>query len=102
RPRRQQPDPKPAPEMRRSPDVLAANPVYEPPFLGTRIVKGLAVDEIAEYLNETALFRNQWQFRPEKGEKDPEFKARIRGLLRERLAVAQADALLVLQVGSGH
>ena len=102
RPRPQKADPQPAPEMRRSPDVLADNPVYEPPFLGTRIVKGLAVDEIAEYLNETALFRNQWQFRPEKGEKDPEFKARIRGLLRERLAMAKADDLLVPQVVYGY
>ena len=28
-------------------------------------VKGLSIDEIAAYINETALFRNQWQFRPE-------------------------------------
>ena len=44
------------------------------------------------YINETALFRNQWQFRPEKGgdENDDEFKARIRPTLREQLANAQA------------
>ena len=35
------------------------------------------------YINETALFRNQWQFRPERrGENDDEFKARIRPTLR--------------------
>ena len=49
---------------RRSPDVVTDNPVFPPPFLGSRIVKGLSIDEIAGYLNETALFRNQWQFRP--------------------------------------
>ncbi len=49
-----------------------------PPFLGARVVKGISLDDIAEYVNETALFRNQWQFRPEAGESDDEFKARIR------------------------
>ena len=51
---------------RRSPDVVTDNEVFVPPFLGSRVVKGIALDDIAEYVNETALFRNQWQFRPEK------------------------------------
>src|ERR671911_695073 len=49
----------------RSPDVATDNPVFTPPFTGSRIVKGISIDGIAGYLNETALFRNQWQFRPE-------------------------------------
>src|SRR5690606_38106634 len=49
----------------RSPEVVTDNEVPRPPFLGSRVVKGLPIDEIAGYLNETALFRNQWQFRPE-------------------------------------
>ena len=54
-------------------------PVFAPPFLGARVAKGIALDEIATYINETALFRNQWQFRPDKKpETDAEFKARIR------------------------
>ena len=39
-----------------------------------RSIKGIALDDIATYLNETALFRNQWQYRPEKGENDEDFK----------------------------
>ncbi len=35
-----------------------------PPFLGARVVKGISLDDIAAYVNETAFFRNQWQFRP--------------------------------------
>ena len=62
------------------------NPVFTPPFLGSRVVKGIPIDEIAGFLNETALFRNQWQFRPEKGESDEDFKARIRPQL-ERLGM---------------
>ena len=53
---------------RRSPDVAADNTVFVPPFLGSQVVKGVAIDDIAEYINETALFRNQWQYRPEAGE----------------------------------
>jgi 5-methyltetrahydrofolate--homocysteine methyltransferase len=86
----------------RSPDVVTDNEVFTPPFLGSRVVKGLPIDEIAGYINETALFRNQWQFRPEDGEKDDEFKARIRPTLRSELAQAKADGLLVPQVVYGY
>ena len=42
--------------------------------------KGIALDDIAAYLNETALFRNQWGYRPDKSrqETDADFKDRIR------------------------
>jgi 5-methyltetrahydrofolate--homocysteine methyltransferase len=92
----------------RSPDVVTTNPVYQPPFLGSRIVKGLSIEDIAGYLNETALFRNQWQFRPQKGpdgkaaETDEEFKARLRPALRDELAKAKADGLLIPQVVYGY
>jgi 5-methyltetrahydrofolate--homocysteine methyltransferase len=93
----------PRPELpARSPDVVADNDIFTPPFLGARVVKGLPIDEIAGYLNETALFRNQWQFRPEAGEDDAAFKARIRPTLRDELAKAKADALLVPQVVYGY
>jgi 5-methyltetrahydrofolate--homocysteine methyltransferase len=65
------------------------------------LVKGIAVDDITAYLNETALFRNQWHFRPENGEDDEAFKARIRPLLREQLSRAQEEHLLVPQVVYG-
>ena len=58
----------------RSPEVATDNPTFEPPFLGSRVAKGMAIDDIAAYLNETALFRNQWEFRPQKGEDDATFK----------------------------
>jgi 5-methyltetrahydrofolate--homocysteine methyltransferase len=98
-------DPSQLPE--RSPDVVSDNPVFEPPFVGSRVVKGIGIDDIAEYLNETALFRNQWQYRPETRadgttETDEEFKARIRPVLREELAKAKADGLLVPQVVYGY
>ncbi|MFE6713230.1 methionine synthase [Streptomyces sp. NPDC057695] len=41
-------------------DVAADNPVPEPPFLGTRVVKGIRLAEYASWLDETALFKGQW------------------------------------------
>ena len=63
---------------RRAPTSPTTSPIFTPPFLGARVAKGISLDEIAGFINETALFRNQWQFRPEGGESDDEFKARIR------------------------
>jgi len=86
----------------RSPEVESDNQIFVPPFLGTRVVKGIAVDDIAAYLNETALFRNQWQYRPEKGENDEQFKGRIRAVLREELDKAKASGVLIPQVVYGY
>jgi 5-methyltetrahydrofolate--homocysteine methyltransferase len=87
---------------KRSPEVAVDNHVFTPPFLGSKVVKGIGIDEIAAYINETALFRNQWQFRPEAGESDDDFKARIRPILREQLATAKATGVLVPQVVYGY
>jgi 5-methyltetrahydrofolate--homocysteine methyltransferase len=86
----------------RSPEVQADNAVFEPPFLGSRVAKGIPLDDIASYLNETALFRNQWGYRPERGEADVDFKERIRAELRGRLDEAKAEGLLVPQVIWGY
>jgi 5-methyltetrahydrofolate--homocysteine methyltransferase len=86
----------------RSPEVATDNPVFTPPFLGSRIVKGIGVDDIAAYLNETSLFRNQWGYRPEEGEDDEAFKDRVRAELRQQLAQAKAEGLLIPQVVYGY
>ncbi|MEA2844149.1 MAG: 5-methyltetrahydrofolate--homocysteine methyltransferase [Actinomycetota bacterium] len=86
----------------RSPSIEDDNQVFVPPFLGSRVVKGISIDDIAAFVNETALFRNQWQYRPERGESDADFKARIRPTLREELGKAVAGDLLVPQVVYGY
>jgi 5-methyltetrahydrofolate--homocysteine methyltransferase len=86
----------------RSPDVTDDNPIPVPPFIGTRVVKGLPVEEIASYVNETALFRNQWGFRPVDGEDDAAFKERIRPVLRDELAKATAAGILQPAVVYGY
>ena len=86
----------------RAPSVAVDNPVFTPPFMGSRVVRGIAVADIADYVNETALFRNQWQFRPSDGEDDAAFKERIRPTLREQLAEATTQGLLAPQVVYGY
>ena len=63
------------------------------------------------FVNETALYRNQWQFRPERvigddgterPENDDEFKTRIRATFREQLAAAKASGVLVPQLVYGY
>jgi 5-methyltetrahydrofolate--homocysteine methyltransferase len=34
-----------------------------PPFYGSRVVKDIALDDVFAYVNETALFKGQWQFK---------------------------------------
>jgi len=62
----------------------------------------MSIDEISEFLNLTALFRNQWGFRPENGEDDPAFKVRVSATLREQLSIAKEEDLLIPQVVWGH
>ncbi|MFN8035260.1 MAG: methionine synthase [Acidimicrobiia bacterium] len=85
-------------------DVATDVKVFDPPFLGSRVAKGISIDEIAGFLNETALFRNQWQFRPDKslGEDDPAFKERVRATLREVLQRAKSEGWLVPAVAWGY
>lgn len=41
-------------------DVATDNPIPEPPFRGTRVVKGIQLKEYASWLDEGALFKGQW------------------------------------------
>jgi 5-methyltetrahydrofolate--homocysteine methyltransferase len=88
----------------RSPDVVSDNPLFPPPFVGSRVAKGIPLDDIAAYLNETSLFRAQWQDRPDKskGEDDTAFRERLRPLLRQQLDLVRAEHILVPQVAWGH
>ena len=94
---------------RHAPSVAQDNEVFTPPFLGTRVAKGVPLDDIVSYLNLTALFRNQWGYRPEKvdadgdgRESDADFKERVSAVLRAELDKAKAKDLLVPQVAWGY
>jgi len=86
----------------RSPSVASDNTVPTPPFIGSRVERGIPLDEIAKYLNETSLFRNQWGYRPLQGESDTDFKHRVRAELRRQLALARASDVLRPAVAYGY
>jgi len=44
-------------------DVSSAVSIPEPPFLGSRVVEDISLDEVFSFVNETALFKGQWQFK---------------------------------------
>jgi 5-methyltetrahydrofolate--homocysteine methyltransferase len=88
----------------RAPSVATDNRVFTPPFVGSRIERGLSLDDIAGFLNETALFRGQWGYKPDKSrsETDDEFRVRVRGVLRDQMAAARAGNLLQPAVAYGY
>ncbi|MER7519400.1 methionine synthase [Streptomyces sp. NPDC126499] len=78
-------------------DVAVDNPVPEPPFLGTRVVKGIQLAEYASWLDEGALFKGQW------GLKDKEtIESEGRPRLRMWLDRLQTDHLLEAAVVYGY
>ena len=38
-------------------------PIPEPPFYGSRVVEDIKLDDMFAFINETALFKGQWQFK---------------------------------------
>ncbi|MER8041958.1 methionine synthase [Streptomyces sp. NPDC094032] len=78
-------------------DVAADNPVPEPPFLGTKVVKGIQLAEYASWLDESALFKGQWGLK-DAATIESEGRPRLRGWL-DRL---QTDHLLEAAVVYGY
>ncbi|HVM00004.1 MAG TPA: methionine synthase [Egibacteraceae bacterium] len=76
-------------------DVATDVPVPSPPFWGSRVVRGVPLDQVAGYLNKRALFRNQWGFA-----RDDEEAAEA--ALRATLATARTQSLLTPQVVYGY
>ncbi|MEU2224057.1 methionine synthase [Streptomyces sp. NPDC018347] len=95
----------PAGEHVRS-DVSTTNPVPTPPFLGTRVIKGIGLKEYATWLDEDALFKGQWGLKQARTGDGPTYeelaenegRPRLRGLL-DRL---HTDNLLEAAVVYGY
>ncbi|CAM5456188.1 Methionine synthase OS=Streptomyces fumanus OX=67302 GN=GCM10018772_46350 PE=3 SV=1 [Streptomyces fumanus] len=87
-------------------DVATDNPVPEPPFWGTRVVKGIPLKEYASWLDEGALFKGQWGLKQARTGDGPTYeelvetegRPRLRGLL-DRL---QTENLLEAAVVYGY
>ncbi|HEY6805958.1 MAG TPA: methionine synthase [Pyrinomonadaceae bacterium] len=44
-------------------NVSADVPIPQPPFWGSRVVEDISLDDVFSFVNETALFKGQWQFK---------------------------------------
>jgi 5-methyltetrahydrofolate--homocysteine methyltransferase len=90
----------------RSAAVPADNPVPEPPFWGTRIVKGLPLAEYGAYLDERATFMGQWGLKPSRKAGGPSYEELVEAEGRPRLRMwlerAQTEGLLQAAVVYGY
>ncbi|WP_306319249.1 MULTISPECIES: methionine synthase [unclassified Streptomyces] len=87
-------------------DVAVDNPVPEPPFWGTRVVKGIQLKEYASWLDEGALFKGQWGLRQARTGDGPTYEELVetdgRPRLRGWLDKLHTDNLLEAAVVHGY
>ncbi len=90
----------------RSAAVAVDNRVPEPPFWGTRIIKGLPLAEYGAFLDERATFMGQWGLKPSRKAGGPSYEELVetegRPRLRMWLERAQTDGLLQAAVVYGY
>ena len=87
-------------------DVSGTVPVPEPPFWGSRVVRGIPQAEYAAFLDERALFLGQWGLKPARGRDGPSHQELAetegRPRLRMWLERAQTEGLLRAAVVQGY
>ncbi len=80
-------------------------PVPQPPFWGSRVVRGIPLRDVFPYVNETALFRAQWGYqRGDRGEAEYEafLEEEVRPVFRRWQERAIGEGLLTPQVVYGY
>src|SRR5262249_11090295 len=80
-------------------------PIPQPPFLGSRVVDDISLDEVFAYINETALFKGQWQFkqgRTTAAEYQAFAAGHVRPVYEELKQRSAREALLVPRVVYGY
>ncbi|WP_432023803.1 methionine synthase [Streptomyces parvus] len=87
-------------------DVSITNPIPEPPFRGTRVIKGIPLKEYASWLDEGALFKGQWGLKQNRTGDGPTYEELVetegRPHLRGWLDHLQSNNLLEAAVVYGY
>jgi 5-methyltetrahydrofolate--homocysteine methyltransferase len=87
-------------------DVATDNEIPTPPFWGTRVVKGIALADIAAYLDERATFLGQWGLKPGRGEGGASYEELVETEGRPRLRMwldrIKAESLIEAAVVYGY
>jgi len=74
-----------------------------PPFWGARVIKNDKLEDIFPYINETALFKNQWQLRTASQEEYPKLvEQKFRPILKDLQAEVIRDGWLEPRVVYGY
>src|SRR5215207_8212146 len=86
-------------------DVNPNAPIPRAPFYGSRVVEHIPLERVFKFVNETALFKGQWQFK--QGRKSAEeYRAfvaeKVRPVYDELKLHAERESLLVPQVVYGY
>jgi 5-methyltetrahydrofolate--homocysteine methyltransferase len=85
-------------DTRRS-DVELDNSIPNPPFLGSRVIKGIQLSDYAGMLDERALFVGQWGLKGNRGEYETmveeEGRPRLRALINEVQSKGWLNAAVV-------
>jgi 5-methyltetrahydrofolate--homocysteine methyltransferase len=86
-------------------DVKADVPIPDPPFFGSRAVQDIPLEDVFAYVNETALFKGQWQFK--QGRKSAEeYQAlvaeHVRPVYEELKQRSEREGLLVPRAVYGY
>ncbi len=85
--------------------VSADEPIPRAPFYGSRVVEDISLDDVFGFVNETALFKGQWQFK--QGRKPADEYQRlvletVRPIYQELRARSKKGKLLVPRVVYGY
>ncbi|HUW77634.1 MAG TPA: methionine synthase [Candidatus Nanopelagicaceae bacterium] len=83
-------------------DVASDNPVPTPPFMGSRVIKGIALADYVGMLDERALFVGQWGLKGKQGAYEEMVELEGRPRLRLLLNEAQANGWLEAAVVYGY
>ncbi len=59
-------------------NVAESVPIPTPPFWGERVVKSISLEEVFKFVNKTALFRGQWQFKKSKAPSPEAYEKLVR------------------------
>jgi 5-methyltetrahydrofolate--homocysteine methyltransferase len=86
-------------------DVNANAPVPRAPFYGSRVVEDVALDDVFAFVNESALFKGQWQFKQGRKGADEyrQFVAdKVRPIYEELKERSKREQLLTPRVVYGY
>ena len=88
-----------APIDNRRSDVASDNSIPNPPFFGSRVIKGIQLSDYAGMLDERALFVGQWGLKGNRGEYETmveqEGRPRLRALINEVQSKGWLNAAVV-------